>query len=62
MTPDVCDAVIPDVVGAETGAADAAEQASSVATAAGSKYLIMGILSRAAQTALSRVDLASVPH
>lgn len=36
---------MPDVAGADTGAADAAEQASSDATAAGSRYLSIGILS-----------------
>jgi hypothetical protein len=34
---------MPDIAGAETGAADAAVQASSDATAAGRMYLIIGI-------------------
>ena len=41
MTPDACDAVMADVLGTETGAAVAAEQASSDATAAGRMYLSM---------------------
>jgi hypothetical protein len=51
---------MPDVVGAETGAADAAEQASSDATAAGRMYLSMGFLSAHCTAALSRVGLAPV--
>jgi hypothetical protein len=44
---------MPEVAGTDTGAADAAEQASSEATAAGRMYLSMGILSAHCTAALS---------